>query len=180
MLVQTTTLSIGHADPYPLAATHTKAKDAPESEPIRFSLESIELGTRKNGEPFASAVLIEREEQVTRAIKLTRSQQRAMKAFDDAAKEHGQFADDGSFVGVHRDDWRAAFLRIATQDNDDSKSKAFRRACTDLVEKGELDVADDVFRYVGTFAWVKNQAVTATRTAGQDTDIAGHVQMARP
>ncbi|MCG7493291.1 AAA family ATPase [Thalassobius sp. Cn5-15] len=159
---------------------HTKAKDAPESEPIRFSLESIELGTRKNGAPFTSAVLIEREEQVTRAIKLTRSQQRAMKAFEDAAKEHGQFADDGSFVGVHRDDWRTAFYRIATQDNDDSKSKAFRRACTDLVEKGELDVADDVFRYVGSFAWVKNQAVTATRTAGQDTDITGHVQMARP
>jgi hypothetical protein len=124
--------------------------------------------------------LIEREAQVTRATKLTLSQQRAMKAFEDAAKEHGQFADDGSFVGVHRDDWRTAFNRIATQDNDDSKSKAFRRACTDLVNNGELDVADDVFRYDGTFAWARNQAVTAMRTAGQDTDITEHVQRARP
>ncbi len=160
--------------------THTKAKDAPERDPMCFSLESVEIGTRKNGEPFTSAVLIEREAQVARATKLTPSQQRAMKAFEDAAKENGQFSDDGSFVGVHWDDWRTAFYRIATQDNDDSKSKASRRACTDLVEKGELDMADDVFRYVGSFAWVKNQAVTATRTAGQDTDIAVHVQMARP
>ncbi|MEP3055584.1 AAA family ATPase [Ascidiaceihabitans sp.] len=160
--------------------THTKAKDAPVSDPIRFSLESVELGTRANGEPFTSAVLIEREALTVKATKLTASQQRAMKAYEDAAKEHGQFADDGSFIGVHRNEWRKAFYRIATQENDDSKSKAFRRACTDLVEIGELDVADDVFRYVGTFAWVKNQAVTASRTAGQDTDITGHVQPARP
>lgn len=160
--------------------SHTKAKDAPESAPIRFSLESVELGTRANGEPFTSAVLIEREALIVKATKLTPSQQRAMKAYEDAAKGHGLFADDGSFVGVHRNEWRKAFYRIATQDNDDSKSKAFRRACTDLVEIGELDVADDVFRYVGTFAWVKNQAVTASRTAGQDTDITGHVQLARP
>ncbi|QUJ75373.1 AAA family ATPase [Sulfitobacter albidus] len=160
--------------------SHTKAKDAPESAPVRFSLESVELGTRANGEPFTSAVLIEREAQTVKATKLTPSQQRAMKAYEDAAKEHGLFADDGSVIGVHRNEWRKAFYRIATQDNDDSKSKAFRRACTDLVEIGELDVADDVFRYVGTFAWVKNQAVTASRTTGQDTDIAGHVQLARP
>lgn len=160
--------------------THTKAKDAPESDPMRFSLESVEIGTRKNGEPFTSAVLIEREAQVARATKLTASQQRAMKAFEEAAKENGQFADDGSFVGVHRDDWRTAFLRTATQDNDDSKSKAFRRACTDLVKKGELDVADDVFRYDGAFAWAKNQAIAASRTNGQDTDITGQVRMARP
>ena len=160
--------------------THTKAKDAPESAPMKFSLESVEIGTRTNGEPFTSAVLIERETQTVQTTKLTPSQQRAMKAFDDAVKDAGRFADDGSFIGVHRDDWRKAFYRIATQDNDDSKSKAFRRACTDIVDKGELEVSDDVFRHAGQFAWLKNQAVTDTRTAGQDTDITGHVQSARP
>lgn len=161
--------------------THTKAKDGPEHAPITFGVEFIELGKRQSdGEPFGSLVLVERQAQTVKANKLTSAQQRAMKAFDDAAKTAGRFADDGSFIGVDRDDWRKAFYHIATQDNDDSKSKAFRRACTDLVEKGELDVADDVFTYAGQFAWLKNQAVTDTRTAGQDTDITGHVQSARP
>jgi Mrp family chromosome partitioning ATPase len=160
--------------------THTKAKDAAESTPMLFSLESVELGKRKDGEPYTSAVLIEREAQVTKATNLSPSQQRAMKAYINAAKDAGHFADDGSYIGVHRDEWRKAFYKIATQDNDDSKSKAFRRACTDLVEKGELDVADDVFSYAGPHAWIKNQAVTAMRTAGQDTDITGHVLLARP
>lgn len=161
--------------------THTKAKDGPEHAPITFGVEFIELGKRQSdGEPFGSLVLVERQAQTVKANKLTSAQQRAMKAFDDAAKTAGQFADDGSFIGVNRDEWRKAFYRIATQDNDDSKSKAFRRACADLVDKGELDVSDDVFSYAGQFAWVKNQAVTDTRTAGQDTDITGHVQSARP
>lgn len=161
--------------------THTKAKDGPEHAPITFGVEFIELGKRQSdGEPFGSLVLVERQAQTVKANKLTSTQQRAMKAFNDAAKDAGQFANDGSFIGLHRDEWRKAFYRIATQDNDDSKSKAFRRACTDLVEKGELEVSDDVFSYAGPFAWVKNQAVTGTRTAGQDTDKAGHVQRARP
>jgi hypothetical protein len=147
---------------------------------MRFGLESVKLGTRKNGEPFTSAVLIEREAQVTKATNLSPSQQRAMKAYTNAAYNAGRFQGDGSFIGVHRDDWRTAFYKIAIQDNDDSKSKAFRRACTDLVGKGELDVADDVFVYAGPHAWLKNQAVTLTRTGGQDTDITGHVQPARP
>lgn len=160
--------------------THTKAKDGPEHAPITFSAEFVELGKRQSdGEPFGSLVLVERQAQTVKTGKLTSAQQRALKAFDDAAKDAGRFAADGSFIGVHRDDWRKAYYRIATQDNEDSKSKAFRRACTDLVERGELDVSDDVFTYAGTFAWVKKQALTSTRTAGQDTDITGHVQGAR-
>ncbi len=147
---------------------HTKSKDGPKHDKITFCLEQVELGRRADGEAFGSAVLVESNSLTTFAKKHTPAQERALKAYYDAALQKGQFGEDGGFIGVHLHDWRAVFMRISLQDNDAAKRKAFSRAKNDLVQIGDLCVANDVYSYDGDFKFVRDGAIVAIRNAQKE------------
>jgi hypothetical protein len=46
---------------------------------------------------------------------------------------------------VHLERWREAFYAVHTGDNLGAKKKAFQRAREDLVERGYISVADDLY-----------------------------------
>ena len=112
--------------------TNTKMKDAEPPRPIAFTLQGVELGGGAS-----SAVLIETDAP-DRQRPLSKAQALARETFIEAAH--------GSTDGVHLEQWQAVFLARHTGDNDDSKSRAFRRVRADLVSAGILSASHDYYR----------------------------------
>lgn len=94
-----------------LTAIQTKAKDSEAAAPLVFDKVKTKIDGwfDEDGEPVESLVL-ELSEQLKTGRRLTPNQKRGMDAFVQAAKTKGRLAPDGSFDGVHVDDWKDAFL----------------------------------------------------------------------
>lgn len=120
-------------------------KDAPENDPMMFSLETVDLGVDADGKPMSSAVLIPAEAVEAEGPKLSKDAQLARSTYIEAAAAHGIFATAEGLQGVHLDDWRDAFYAKHTGDNPDTKRRAFNRGRQALDEKGLMTVADDVY-----------------------------------
>jgi KaiC/GvpD/RAD55 family RecA-like ATPase len=130
----------------------TKMKDAPEPKPIHFSLCSVELAIASDGKPITSAVLRPSVDFSSDFVKkMTDTQVLAINAYEAAVLAVGKLRDDGSFAGIHVEDWRDQFYRKHTGDSIDTKRKAFNRARKDLVELRRFKVDNDVYFPAGDF-----------------------------
>ncbi len=83
---------------------------------------------------------------------LSGNQKLGMDSFREACRTHGGTDADGNFTGVHLNNWRPVFYRMSPADTDTAKKKAFERARKDLIERGELVVADNIYRLGGVAA----------------------------
>ena len=117
---------------------NTKMKDAEPPSDMFFSFRQVDL------DGSAKSAVLDATDAPERTERLTATQRIAHTAYVTAAKQSGEWADDG-FLGVHADAWREAFYSIHTGDNADAKKKAFQRVRRDLVEKGMMAVKDDVY-----------------------------------
>lgn len=79
---------------------------------------------------------------------ITPSIRRNLRVFREAAAEYNGTTKLNDVVLDYRvslENWREVFYRRATQDNAEAKRKAFERARKELVQKGYLEVYDDVY-----------------------------------
>lgn len=127
-----------------ITLTSTKMKDAPEPPPMIFTLQSVEIGRTRAGEPITSAVLIEAEAATIRPARMSPALRRALDTFV-AAKRRAGSADDPA-AGVSIEDWRAVFYEMSTADTPEAKRKDFERKRKALVENGDLAVTDNIYR----------------------------------
>lgn len=131
-----------------------KSKDGADGAEHGFQLKVINLGSDGDGDAITSCA-IEPEVLATSSFAarpLTQNQRTALAAYHDAARIDGKLDTDGSFAGLHIDDWRRAFYRNCTADNDEAKRKAFFRARADLVDRHQLRVCSDLYRLAGDHA----------------------------
>lgn len=125
----------------------TKAKDIEKPDDLSFILEVVELGLTNDGEPVTSAVLT-RDDTVKIKTKITASAKRHLATFIEAAKESNGEVWLGDVLLERRvklEKWREVFYRRATQDNTEAKRKSFERARKLLVDRGLLEVDDDMY-----------------------------------
>ena len=125
----------------------TKMKDAEEPENLAMSLKSVSLGSSKDGKQISSAVLIRNDEAQIRS-KITVSIANKLKTFHEAVRENGNVTKLGDVIlekSVSLEGWREIFYRRSPADTQEAKRKAFERARKDLVEKGFLEVKDDIY-----------------------------------
>ena len=125
----------------------TKMKDAEAPENLAMSLKSVELGVAKDGKQISSAVLIRNDEAQIRS-KITVSIANKLKTFHEAVRVNGNITKLGDVIlekSVPLEGWREIFYRRSPADTQEAKRKAFERARKDLVEKGFLEVKDDIY-----------------------------------
>jgi len=125
----------------------TKMKDAEEPEDVSLSLKTVEFGFSSEGKAISSAILVRNEDAVIRQ-KFTSANARDLRTFHEAAAEHNGVMKIGDVIVEKRvslENWREIYNRRATQDNPDAKRKAFERARKSLVERGFLEVRDDIY-----------------------------------
>ena len=126
----------------------SKMKDFSAPDDLTFNLKTIHLGYASDGKAISSAVL-ERDETATIRPKITPAITRDLGIFREAATEHGGKITLNEVVLEYRvslENWRDTFYRRATQENAESKRKAFERCRKSLVEKGFLEVDDDLYK----------------------------------
>lgn len=148
-----------------------KAKDGKDGEEHGFRLKTVCLGTDDDGDDITSCVVepdpSAKSPQGPRP--LSGNPALALSTFHEVAGIAGRLDPTGAFAGLHVEDWRKAFYRRCTADNDAAKRKAFQRARTELVDRGELAVADDMYRPGGPNAHVTEQMLGQRLRALQDT-----------
>ena len=116
-----------------------KVKDYDKPNPIswKWKLQTLPWADEDddgNAVPMNSVVFIPTEHKEKISTSLPKSESIALEALRDALIRHGTESD--GVVSVSEDDWRqsAYELGISTSAIQDTKAKAFRRACTALVE----------------------------------------------
>lgn len=130
-----------------------KAKDGLDGEEHAFRLSIVEVGTDEDGDPVTSCVVVPDDVPTSAGAKpLSGNQKLGMDSFREACRTHGGTDADGNFTGVHLNNWRPVFYRMSPADTDTAKKKAFERARKDLIERGELVVADNIYRLGGVAA----------------------------
>ena len=125
----------------------TKMKDFEAPADLYLKLTSVELGTTSNAKPVESAVLTKTNDTVARST-ITPSIRRNLRVFREAATEYGGKILLNEVVLEYRvslENWREVFYRRATQDTAEAKRKAFERARKELVQKGHVEVYDDMY-----------------------------------
>jgi hypothetical protein len=138
-----------------ITLVNLKAKESELAKPIALVLEQLELPAEwidAKGRVMKSAVLVSGEAGIVpkdgalSSVQLTSVQNNALRAFFKAAPEHGLLDADGKFAGLHVDSWRDEVYRTSTADSPGAKKKSFQRVRTDLVERGQISVDDDIYR----------------------------------
>jgi len=125
----------------------TKMKDAEEPENLAMSLKSVSLGFSKDGKQISSAVLI-RDDEVQIRPKITTSLANKLKTFHEAVRVNGNVTKLGDVIvekSVSLEGWREVFYQRSPADTQEAKRKAFERTRKDLVEKGFLEVNNDLY-----------------------------------
>lgn len=128
-----------------ITAETRKQRDKENGKTFSYTLRSVYLGDDQDGEPVTSCVV----EPVdggpkAKGRRLSQGMRNALATFTTAKRRAG-VADDLS-AGIHAEDWRPVFYEASTPDTLHAKKVAFQRARKELVESGELSVADDVYR----------------------------------
>ena len=125
----------------------TKMKDTEEPKDLAMNLESVELGVAKDGRQISSAVLVKNDELQIRS-KITVSIANKLKTFHEAVRVNGNVTKLGDVTlqkSVSLEGWREIFYQRSIADTQEAKRKAFERARKDLVERGFLEVKDDIY-----------------------------------
>lgn len=142
-----------------LAVSCTKMKDALTPPDFAFTIESVELGARADGQLITGPALRETVPHEKSSTKpLSAGQKLAVQAFNAARSTEGN-----DVSSIHVENWRTAFYRISTADSDAGKRKAFNRARSALQSAGILLVANDVCTLTGEHARPSDTAFCAAK-----------------
>ncbi len=146
---------------------NTRMKDAPQSEPLYFRLESVDCSNEHG--PFSSAVLINTAPQA-KALALSGTEALGAKTLLAAANDRG---DPDAPVSLKA--WRTVFYAQHSGKTNDGKRRAFNRVRKDLEDKSvivELAADDGITAYTFT-----QGGFSLCGTSGTN---AGHVPLVPP
>jgi hypothetical protein len=139
-----------------MTVSNSKAKDAEEFPDLFFSMNSVEVFYKENGEAETSLYLEEIKEDPTSRFKgkLPARANTALDSYREALQEavrNKVETDDLKNIheGVHLDVWRTSFYRRSTAETPEAKRKAFERARADLVKMKILEVDSDRYKLTG-------------------------------
>ena len=118
-----------------VSASCTKMKDAPDFGDLNFLLMPYDLDV--DGTDFQSCYLQEVVKS-ERPLQLKDNPKLALDTLISGTKDN---VPQGS---LHLEEWRRLFYAGHTGDNEDTKKKAFLRARKSLVDKGFVEVTDDI------------------------------------
>ena len=131
------------------AATVQKQRDYQGGEVFHFELTSVEIGADRDGDPVRTCIVTNSEKPLTSPAraKLTKGEQIALRALNDALTEHGvrKAGPDypRSCTIVSTEDWRKHFYRHNDDATQDAKRQAFGRVCKTLRSKGYIEFYND-------------------------------------
>ena len=114
----------------------TKMKDAPDFDDLNFLLIPYDLDV--DGTEFQSCYL-EEFARSERPARLSANQKLALDTLLSGTKDN---VPQGS---LHLEDWRSLFYAGHKGDNEDTKKTAFLRARKFLVDKGFVEVTNDIY-----------------------------------
>ena len=114
----------------------TKMKDAPDFDDLNFQLIPYDLDV--DGTEFQSCCLQEVVKS-ERPLQLKDNPKLALDTLISGTKDN---VPQGS---LHLEEWRRLFYAGHTGDNEDTKKKAFLRARKSLVDKGFVEVTNDIY-----------------------------------
>lgn len=139
-----------------MTVSNSKAKDAEEFPDLFFSMNSVEVFTKANGEAETSLYLEEiTADQTSRSKdKLPARANTALDSYKEALKEMIKAKVEADNIkdiheGVHLDEWRTFFYRRSTAESSEAKRKAFERARADLTKLKILEVDSDRYKLTG-------------------------------
>jgi hypothetical protein len=124
----------GHA----MKLVNTKMKDAEPPDDVFFSFRQVDL------DGIAKSAVLEATDAPERHHKLTATQRLAQETYATASAQNGVW-DDGTFRGLHVDDWRDAFYTKHTGDSVEAKKKAFQRVRKDMTDAGLMTATNDLY-----------------------------------
>ena len=130
-----------------ICLSQKKSKEAENIKPMFLKLMQVSLPDwlDAKGRTLTSAVVVEAELRSTDLGKLpglTKQQQLAVESYTRAAESI-------SSTEVSLDQWRLEFNRTATQDNESSRDRAFKRARDELVKSNRMKIENGVYRLIG-------------------------------
>ncbi len=140
---------------------------------------SVDVMETQQGEIVTSPALVACDDEPReKRSRLSANEQLGLQTFLAAAKEKGRVDSLGRFQGVHLEDWRPYFYAKSTADLQDSKRRIFNDTRKRLVQKGELEVSNDVYKLAGeTAELIENELVKEIKkkqdTTGSDREGAG-------
>lgn len=156
-----------------------KAKDMEKPDPLYFERVSVDVMETQQGEIVTSPVLVACDDEPRKKrSRLSANEQLGLQTFLAAAKERGRVDSLGRFQGVHIEDWRPYFYEKSTADLQDSKRRIFNDTRKRLVQKGELEVSNDVYKLASENAeLIENELAKEIKkkqdTTGSDRDYSG-------
>lgn len=118
-----------------ITLSNKKMKDAATTTDLCFRLQSVDLGT--SDDAIKSAVLVSANSR-PQEKRLTKNQRIAMSSYIAAAKLNGQLNVDGTFEGLHDDDWRRVFYELKSSEKQDTSKHAFNDTKTALIIRGDI------------------------------------------
>lgn len=154
-----------------------KSKDGEDSNEHPFVLQVIKLGNDSDGDLISSCVITQDDQTKPRRKVLTESQRQGMATYALACDDgQGLIDGDGSFSGLHLEEWRVKFYEISTADSAASKKKAFQRARNALQDEKFLTVKNDIYRITEPSISIREGnfiAATLQKNAPEGCDLAG-------
>ena len=165
------------SEPAVMTVACTKSKDSEEFAPIFFEMRSTDVFYKESGEAETSLYLVETASSPTsRGEKtLSASMQLGLDSFNEALKNQIEEQTVSEIAGVHVEAWRPFFYKNSTADQEDSKRRSFDRTRSSLVEKGLLEVCNDVYRIPG----IKQEATEKLYQRAFNETESGHLGQSR-
>lgn len=127
-----------------------KQRDGERGAVFGFTLEVVEVGTDDEGDPITSCVVVPSEAAPAhRHSRLTGQNRIALEKLHDLIAREGKVPPGSSVIpagvrAVSLEHWRQHMERVGplTQENQDSRYKAWNRICTRLQSAGEIGIGD--------------------------------------
>ncbi|NCD25802.1 MAG: hypothetical protein EOL86_09470 [Deltaproteobacteria bacterium] len=137
--------------------TAEKVKDGQDGFTKHFRREVIELGVDDDGDPVTSCVIVpdpeadqEAAEAKPKTANISRTNRERFEEFRQAAMEHGTLDEDGQFIGLDKENWRAHFFEHSQAPNKAAKRSAHNTATKELKKIGLIyERADGLFQFDG-------------------------------
>ncbi|MDF1613659.1 AAA family ATPase [Desulfurivibrio dismutans] len=153
-----------------------KVKEGLDGTEHPFSLEVVNLGIDDDGDPITScAIKVDSRDSLKRAKIMTESQRQGVASFWCAAEKAPTLNDDGSFLGLHLEDWRPVFYEISTADNAPAKKMAFQRLRKALTADGMATAKNDLYRMTTPDAGLREREIEKAFSGDRDSGTAEHL-----
>ena len=139
----------------------TKMKDAEEPQTMKLKLQPVEL---VNDEESVKSAVLELVDEEFVSVRLTEKDQKNLANFIKCHRQLYPDHPDDENRSLHRDEWQPYFIGKCPTELIDARKKAFQRARSNLVRKGQLVQSNNVY------TWTVSGQTSDTSDEHHETD----------